>query len=154
MKSGDAFIWIINILTQLNVPFQVAGGLAAITYGSTRPLEDIDIDIAEDKFVLVKAEVNDFIIYGPTQFKDETWDLMLMTLNYHGQLIDLSGAYDTKIYDKENNKWRHLSADFTTSEIKNIFGVAVPVISKCELLYYKKIIARPVDLIDVAQIEK
>lgn len=78
-NTKAAFHWIVNILKKFNTPFQIAGGLAAIVYGANRPLEDIDIDIPEEYFSLIKEEVKDFIIYGPAQFKDETWDLMLMT---------------------------------------------------------------------------
>ena len=150
-KAETAFIWIINILQKNNIPFQIAGGLAAIAYGATRSLEDIDIDIPEDKFDLVKTETENFITYGPEQFKDESFDLLLMTINYHGQLIDLCGAFQVKIYNKNTNEWKNLSANFRTAEIKNIFGIDVPVIAKSELIDYKKSIGRPVDLIDIEQ---
>lgn len=152
-EAKNAFHWIVTILKELNIPFQIAGGLAANIYGSRRLLEDIDIDIPEDCFSIIKAEVKDFIVYEPTQFKDETWDLMLMTLNYKGQLIDLSGAYHTKICNKLTKEWQNFPADFSKSEIKKCFDIDVSVIPRDELLFYKKIIARPVDLIDVEQIE-
>jgi hypothetical protein len=41
-----------------------------------------------------------FITYGPDQFKSKTWDLMLMTLNYQGQVIDLSWV----LADKEEKE--------------------------------------------------
>ena len=147
-----AFTWIITILKKLNIPFFIIGGLAAIAYGATRPLEDIDFDIPEEKFSLLKMEVKDFIIYGPDQFKDESWDLLLMTLQYHDQLIDFSGAFHTKIYNKITHQWQAIPADFLTVKIKNIFGLEVPVIARDELLAYKKALARPVDLLDIEQI--
>lgn len=152
-NTKAAFIWIIDILKRLNVPFQIAGGLAANLYGANRPLEDIDIDIPEECFSIIKSEVKDFIVYEPTRFKDETWDLMLMTLNYKGQLIDISGAFHTKMHNKFTNEWQTVTTDFSNAEIKKCFDIDVPVIPKNELLFYKKIIARPVDLIDVDQIE-
>lgn len=45
----EALAWITNILKKYSIPFQITGGLAAILYGSKRPLEDIDIDIPEEK---------------------------------------------------------------------------------------------------------
>ena len=151
--AKSALIWIIHILKRLHIPFQISGGLAAIAYGAYRPLEDIDIDIPEEYFPLIKAEVKDFILYESAQYKDETWDLMLMTLNYKGQLIDLSSALHTKIYNKNTKEWEDFPTNFSKSEIKKCFGLDVPVISKDELLSYKKIIARPIDLIDIEQIE-
>lgn len=151
-SAKTAFVWIINILKKLNIPFQITGGLAAIAYGVKRPLEDIDIDISEEHFSLVKTQVKNFIVNYPERFKDESWDLLLMTLNYHGQLIDISGAFCCKIYNKKTHQWQHFPTDFSKITIKKIFDVEVPVIAQEELLYYKNIIARPVDLIDIQQI--
>lgn len=69
-----ALIWITDILKKHSVPFQITGGLAARAYGATRPIIDIDIDIPEDKFDIIKNEVSSFITYGPDQFKSKTWD--------------------------------------------------------------------------------
>lgn len=77
-----AFRWIINILKKHQVPFQITGGLAAQAYGSKRPLNDIDIDIPEDRFNEIVPNVKDYITYGPAHFIDERWDLFLLTLNY------------------------------------------------------------------------
>jgi hypothetical protein len=141
-NTKKAFHWIINILIKMNIPFQIAGGLAANLYGASRPLEDIDIDIPEKCFDLVKDEVKNLIVYGPDQFKDDAWDLMLITLNYNGQLIDLSGAFNTKIFNNKTLEWEMCHVDFSKTKIKNCFDLDVPVISKDELLFYKNIIAR------------
>lgn len=149
-----ALIWITDILVKLQIPFQIAGGLAANAYGSKRKLHDIDIDIPEEAFNALAKEVKEFIIYGPSHFKDEAWDLMLMTLNYQGQLIDLSGAHETKIFDKISGRWQHLDTDFSAVEIKDVFGLPLPIIAFDELLSYKKILARDVDLLDIAALSE
>jgi len=64
----------------------------------------------------------------------------------------LSGAYTTRIFNKQAGNWHDLPTDFSRAVIKNIFDIEVPVIAKDELIFYKKIIAREVDLIDVEQI--
>jgi len=151
--TQTALRWITDILKKHHVPFQIAGGLAAIAYGSTRELEDIDIDIPEEKFSIIKDEVESFITFGPAQFKSDSWDLLLMTLNYHGQDIDLSGAHTTKIYDKQNRKWKKLITDFSKVNFINLYGVDLPVIPREELIAYKTALARPVDLLDVKQLE-
>src|SRR5579872_2437385 len=97
--------WITDILKKLGIPFQISGGLAARAYGATRDLIDIDIDIPEDKFGVVQAKVSEFIIFGPSRLKTANWDLLLITLNHHGQEIDLSGTDTTKIFNKTTGKW-------------------------------------------------
>ena len=74
-----------------------------------------------------------------------------MTLKYNGQLIDLSGAYHTKIFDEKTDKWHHIISDFNM-EIKNVLGLQLPVIAFDELLAYKKILARDVDLKDIVEL--
>lgn len=149
-----ALVWITDILKELHIPFQIAGGLAARAYGATRELEDIDIDIPEDQFGVLYQRVKEFVIDGPDQHQDEHWDILLMTINYHDQLIDIGGAYHTKIRGKESDAWRLLKTDFSKVEYVNLFGVDVPVIARAELIAYKKILMREVDVEDVKQIEQ
>jgi hypothetical protein len=148
-----ALIWITNILNKNNIPFQITGGLAARVYGAKRPLEDVDIDIPEDKFDLIKIEVANFITFGPKNFKSEKWDLLLMTLNYEGQEIDLSGAYHAKIFNESTGTWHKLTEDLSNVVIKEMFGLQLPVIPCNALLVYKKMLAREVDLIDIREIQ-
>lgn len=146
--------WITEILYQLHIPFQIAGGLAAIAYGASRELNDIDIDIPEDKFPLLQEKVREFIIFGPERMRDENWDILLMTLNHNGQEIDLGGAHQTKIFDEQTRQWHLLITDFKQTVSMEIFGLQVPIISRENLLAYKKMLARDVDLVDIAQIER
>lgn len=155
MRDTEASLrWITNILQELNIPFQIAGGLAANAYGATRELADIDIDIPEDNFELIKANVSNYITFGPSHLKTINWDLMLITLNHHGQEIDLSGAYHTKIFNPSSGRWHELCTDFSKSIQMELYGVKVPVIPREDLIAYKKILARPVDIADVDEIEK
>ena len=48
-----ALIWITNILKKHQIPFQISGGLAAIAYGASRSLADIDIDIPDNNLILL-----------------------------------------------------------------------------------------------------
>ena|SRR3990167_3035862 len=150
--TKTSLLWIINILQELNIPFQMTGGLAAKAYGATRDLLDIDIDIPEEQFEKLKIKVKEFIIFGPAHFKEKPWDLLLMTLNHQGQEIDLGGAYQTKIFDHSTGEWHKLVTDFTKSTPISIFDLTVPVIPREDLIAYKKILARPVDLTDIEDI--
>lgn len=147
--TKEALSWITNLIKQHNIPFQIAGGLAMQAYGSTRELHDIDIDIPEDDFEKIRDEVAPFVLFGPGRFKSDCWDLLLMTLNYHGQEIDLSGAYSARIFNKENKVWEHIITDFTKVNYIKVYGLNLPIIGSKELIDYKKGLARPVDLLDV-----
>ncbi len=148
----EAFHWIIDILEKTRTPYQITGGLAAKVYGSDRELADIDIDIPEDHLGSLVPWVIDFLFFGPQQFKNETWDLMLMRLDYKGQEIDLGGAFRARVFDQISGEWVVVSSDFSTSEQKEIFGRMVPVVAKSFLIDYKTKLGRDVDLIDIANL--
>ena len=149
-----ALSWITNILWKQNIPFQVAGGLAMQAYGSSRDLYDIDIDIPEQHFETLKQEVLPFITFGPDYFKNECWDLFLMTLNYHGQEIDISGTDCIKIYNKKTGAWEKVMTNFSKINHIKLYDITLPVIGREELGAYKKLLARHVDLLDVEYLEK
>jgi hypothetical protein len=150
----EALSWITSLIKKHNIPFQIAGGLATQAYGSTRELHDIDIDIPEKDFETIKSEIAPFITFGPDYFKDECWDLFLMTLNYHGQEIDISGACDARIYNKKDNIWEKIVTGFSKVNFIKVYNLNLPVIRCKELIAYKKILSRPVDLLDIEYLEQ
>jgi len=152
--TENAFKWIVNILQKHEIPFQIEGGFASRLYGSNRELADIDISIPENRFDELVPALKDFIIYGPNQYIDKEWDLKLITLTYKGQDIDIAGAYEKKNFDKGNQKWVKIPSNFSKSVYMDVYNLKVPVISKEELIAYKKIIARDVDIVDVEFLSK
>jgi predicted nucleotidyltransferase len=148
-NTSEAFKWIVKILCNHSVPFQITGGLAARIYGSPRELTDIDIDIPDERFWEILPEVKEYIIFGPERYKDEQWDILLLTLKYHEQNIDLSGADSIKLFDFHAKTWFVPPHDFSKYETKEIFGFSVPVITKEDLIFYKSKIFRECDQIDL-----
>lgn len=152
LLQTQALRWIINILTQHAVPYQIAGGLAAQCYGAIRPLNDIDIDIPEECFAKLVEPLKDFIVDGPARFQSDEWDLLLMTLNYQGVAIDLGGAYQTLIFNKQKQQWVNVKTNLNTAVKMNVAGISANIVCRDDLLAYKKDLARDVDLIDINQI--
>lgn len=152
-STKQALFWITNILQKHRIPFQIAGGLAARAYGSTRPLIDIDIDIPEADFKKIHQEVQPYITYGPSKFINENWDLMLMTLCYKGQDIDISGAHDAKLRDCVTSPWTKIDTDFSSVKSLIIEDMTLPVIDYQALIAYKRLCKRPVDLQDIHELE-
>lgn len=137
-KVKDALLWIVTILNRKKIPFQISGGFAAKIYGSPRPLNDIDIDIPDDSFLDIYEDIKPYLIYGPDRYIDGKWDVKLATLNYKGQEIDIAGANSCKISNKARTDWIILPCDFSKVVYINVFGIEVPVISKDDLVAYKK----------------
>jgi len=153
-NTEGAFRWIIGILQKHNVPFQIKGGFASRLYGVDRELADIDISIPEDRFDELLPDIRNFIKSGPRQYLDEEWDIKLITLKYEGQYIDIAGAFEKKNFDKTNQKWVNIPSNFDTSVYMYVYGLNVPVIAKEELIAYKKLILRDVDIFDINALSK
>lgn len=153
-KTKEAFIWIISILRKHKIPFHITGGFAANIYGSTRALADIDIEISNENIHAIQSEVKQYIIYGPQRYKDDEFDLLLMTLKYKNQEIDICGICDQKLFDKQLKKWTEEKIDISKSTKKKVYNFIVPVIPIEDLIRYKKKIARDVDVADVNFLSK
>ncbi len=144
-----ALVWITRLLESLDIPYQIAGGLAANAYGAKRELADIDIDIPQNGFNKILESVKEYVIYGPSHYRDNHWDLYVMTLCYQEQEIDLASIDNVKIFNALTRQWESLETDLSKAYRIELMGVKVPVISKNELLSYKKMLGRPVDLLDI-----
>jgi hypothetical protein len=150
--TEEAFKWVIKILKKNNVKYMLAGGFAANLYGSKRKLADIDIDISDNDFLKLLPNFRKYLIYGPSRYIDESWDLNLMTLKYKQQVIDIAGQ--AKIFNKQTNEWELLKSDFSKTNKMLVFGVEISVINKKELIAYKSKLLREVDIEDVTFLAK
>lgn len=153
-KLLKALHWIIEILNKYYIQYNLSGGFSAHLYWSNRQINDIDIDIPEDDFEKIYNDVKSFIILGPEDYKDERWDLKLMTLNYFGQEIDISGAFNQKIFDDVSQKWIHSPADFEKSRKINFEGVELNVIDPNDLINYKKLLSGYHQNIDIRAVQE
>lgn len=153
-KTKSAFIWIVDILREHNISFLISGGLAAKIYGSKRALADIDIEVNDKDITFLREKVKKYIIYGPKKYKDSEFDLLLMTLKYKGQEIDICGKDSLKLYNKQKKAWRREKRNLNDFTLKKIYGKLVPVIPLSSLISYKKKISRAVDLKDVKNLIK
>lgn len=153
-NTVQALKWITEIFNRHKIPFRIAGGLAARIYGSNRKLADIDIDIPDNRFSDILPIVKKYIIFGPAKIKNERWDLLLLTLKYQGQDIDISGADTMKIFDCHAKSWLPFNVDISKTETKEVFGLLVPVIKKEDLIFYKSKLSGEVDRLDVEAITK
>lgn len=152
-NTEAAFKWIVALLNKHNIHFQISGGLAARLYGSKRELADIDIVMEEGKFGDLYPDVKEFVTFGPAHYRGDSWDLKLLTLVYEGQEIDIGGAESMQIFDSIQNVWVELPKDITNSKDIEVYGLTVPVISKENLIAYKKKLMREVDIADLKALE-
>ena len=139
----EALDWILSILRKNNIDYQITGGLAANLYGSTRELYDIDLEVSDSDVNRLSEICREYIVYGPERYVDEHFDLLLMTLKYRNQLIDVCGI------DKMSIKGFRQTIDLNNAV--DIGGYRV--VGLVDLIAYKKLLGREVDLIDIGFLE-
>lgn len=147
-----ALEWVSGILDRAQVQYRITGGLAAQAYGSDRPLNDIDIDVDENNFNKIIPLVTGHIVVGPERVSDGHWDLDLLTLKFENQSIDLGGIKNTLCFSAETQSWSKVEANLNEFERISISGKTFPFIPRSELLAYKALLARNVDVLDVANL--
>ena len=150
--TKKALVWIIKLLEENNLNYQVVGGLAAKAYGSTRELADIDIYVPKKDFIKICELTKEFITWGPGHYKSNSWDLEYVKIERFGQKIEIANSNNTKWFDALNKKWVVENSDYDKAQIKTVFGVSFKVMSKENLIFYKKRLNREVDLIDIEEI--
>ncbi len=152
-NTEKAFLWITDILERHNIPYKISGGFAGRVYGVNRELADIDIEISEKDISTILTDVKDYVVYGPERYKDENWDLELMTLRYEGQDIDISGV-EAKIFNQTSGQWERCNNNLTKPNILEVYGKTVPIENIDALIAYKTKLGRDVDIEDVRQLSK
>ncbi len=104
-KTHKALKWIIGILDDNNITYQIGGGLATNLYGSVRPVNDIDISLSGKYFPVIIPLVREHTIAGPKQYLSEKWDCTTLSLNYHGQDIDITDVDTLLMRNKAETEW-------------------------------------------------
>lgn len=153
-KTKEAFLWIIKILRKNKIPYQISGGLAARSYGSKRPLADIDIEIHDKDFKKILPYLKNYALNGPINYKDSEFDIYGLFLEYKEQKIDICGADTQKLFNKKKKKWETEKINLSKAVTKRSYGLFVKFIPLKSLIDYKKRISRKVDIEDLKQLAK
>ena len=93
MKNPQAaFHWIIGELQKRKIPFALVGGIAANAYGTTRALNDSDIDVPDNALIDLSQELKGHLAFGPENSVSDVFDCQLVGFKFCEQEIELSGA--------------------------------------------------------------
>ncbi len=148
---SKALYWLLDLLEQHETNYQIVGGLAAIAHGATRDLADIDLYIPYHSSQDFLKSIYPYIYWGPQHQKDECWDVTYLKVEYDDQKIEIGDSRDAKIFDRRSNQWVSQGIDYSLSERKEIYGRLANVMPKEQLIAYKLILGREVDMQDVQQ---
>lgn len=135
----DALTWIVGILNKHKILYRVGGGFAAHVYGSNRPVTDIDITLSGTYFSVLLPEVSEYITEGPAHYTNEKWDCDSLSLNYHGQDIDITDIDTLRMSNKEKTEWLRMNDHFRKFDTipTEVAGIMVSLIDPRDLVAYK-----------------
>ena len=154
-KTRKGLHWIVAILNKHNIPYRIGGGFAASVYGSSRQINDIDISLSGEHFSVIAPEVLEYITAGPKHYNNEKWDCDCLSLNYHGQEIDMTDIDTLKMSNKEGTEWFQTKDHFRRYPVivTKIEGVDVSIIDPRDLAAYKKHLNGDHQQVDIEAVE-
>ncbi len=152
--TKEALDWIVNILRKNKIPFEITGGFASRLYGSRRKLADIDIEVPDNSIDEIHELTKRYTIYGPREYKDDNFDLPLLTVKYKGQIIDICGGDSERLFDKKKKKWVIEKSNLHKAKMKRAYNLIIPVVPLKQLISYKKELGRRVDKKDIKALSK
>ncbi|EOV6310185.1 MazG-related protein [Vibrio parahaemolyticus] len=147
-----ALNWLKSLLESENIEYQIVGGLAATIHGGSREIADIDLYIQNSDANKILARVAPYVSKPLTHYSEYGWDLEYFQLIYRNQKIEIGLAQNTKIQSSLDGSWHQLEIDFSKSVVKSYQGIELQVIPAHQLVEYKRILGREVDLIDIQQL--
>ncbi len=151
-KVKVALNWLKDLLESESIEYQIVGGLAATIHGGSREIADIDLYIHNADANRILARVAPYISKPLTHYSEYGWDLEYFQLVYQNQKIEIGLAQSTKIQSSLDGSWHQLEIDFSKSVVKSYQGIELQVIPVHQLIEYKQILGREVDLTDIQQL--
>jgi hypothetical protein len=146
--------WIAGLLRDRNIPFLVCGGLAARAYGSDRDLNDIDLFVPGKHFAAVVQAGREFVCKAAEHRQEAGWDLTYVQFLYEGVKVEVGCAEDVRLFDADKQAWVSLQIDFSRYQTMHFLGLELPIMLKDDLVQYKSVLSRTVDVQDVRAIRE
>ena len=94
-----------------------------------------------------------FISKAAAHRREEGWDLTYVQFKYEGVKVEVGNADRAQIFDAQNRTWVALNIDFSRYETVHLLGLELPLMLKEDLIWYKSLLSRPVDIEDVLAIQ-
>lgn len=154
LRVRAALSWIVGILSEMGMPYQLVGGMAARVHGATRPVADIDLYIPASRAAELAERLKDYVSKPLRHYQEAAWDIQYFQIIYQGQKIEFGVSPGAKFLPYGSKEWVAQEIDFTKSIAGKFGDTEVFVMPRDELILYKKLLNREVDRIDIEQMEK
>lgn len=137
----------VDFFQNRKIPYQITGGLAGNLYGSAWKLHDIDLETHLEHLPEIEEAFYDHIASPTKIYQDEEFSIWLLQLNFNGVMVDINAVED--FFLAGTNK---IETNLDDAVEMNFFGRKVKVQPLKDLIAYKKILKREVDVRDLSQL--
>ncbi|MFY7666790.1 nucleotidyltransferase [Flavobacterium sp.] len=137
----------IDFFQDRKIPYQITGGLAGNLYGSAWKLHDIDLETHLEYLPEIEEAFYDHIALPTKIYQDEEFSIWLLQLNFNGVTVDINAVEDFYIADSIK-----IETNLDEAREMTFFGRKVKVQPLKDLIAYKKILKREVDVRDLSKL--
>jgi hypothetical protein len=153
-RAAEVLAWLSDLFRDGGVRYAAAGGLAARSWGGTRPLVDLDFYVRAEDLDRLEVDLAPYVVRPLTALKDEHWDLVFMRLEYSSVPLELCVAEGALYRDASTGEWHDACPTLDDCPEREVLGVKLRVMNREDLVRYKQRVSRAVDRADVAAIER
>ncbi len=143
---------LIEKLDSCGIWYQITGGLAAYFYGAKRKVIDIDIDVFKKDIPEIQKVLKSNIKKDYFRYIDESFDFYLIQLEINEIEIDIS-QYEDAYFKDLNGKVYGFDPKNPIPRIFSLDDLKISVEDINQLVNYKNIIRREVDIDDIVAIQ-
>jgi hypothetical protein len=142
---------LISTFDEYQIPYQITGGLAGNIYGSTWPLQDIDIEVPQTRIAEVAELFGEYTVRPLSRFVDEEFDLMFLALRINDIDVEINQAEDAFIFS--DGIRMKLDTDLSQARRLNFCGLNLLVQPLDAIIKYKKLLKRHNDVSDLIKLQ-
>ena len=102
----------------------------------------------------LEEAAGDHVVKGTHNRRSHFWDIIYMVLEYQGQMIEIISDRNINILDTGRHSWIRLSLDFSRFQRKKIWGLQARIMDRQDLIPYKSLLNRDVDIQDIRDMKK
>ena len=153
-SAAEAMAWLADLFRDQDVRYAAAGGLAARSWGATRPLVDLDCFVNGEDLGRIETDLAPYVVRPLTKLTDDHWDLSFMRLEYAGIPLELSVAEGARYREAATGEWHDACPTFSACPERELLSVKLRIMDRDDLVEYKRRVDRAVDRADVTAIER
>lgn len=147
-ESQDRVLrWLVALLDEAGICYQFTGGFAGNLHGSTWPLHDLDLDVAQADLPHVAELLRPITTRPLGPYVDGEFELQLLRAEQEGVEIDVSQAEDA--YARVGGRRVSLATTLANRQRVRVRDLEVWVQPLEELIAYKELLGRTADVADL-----